>query len=182
MEALRIQPLYKSIDDLTAVIAARDSSIAEHHSSTAALQTKIEQLDEGLESKRGKKQAYKIAFAGKVCCSHCRATCCPSLDSVCNFLRHHANCVTDVGWQPQGTRQHLEWQPHSIAWAGHGSTAQLLDLQVVSLTCILPLVTPQGHSFCVITIHLNGVSGIHHHLSLQFINAWLDMLACYTVS
>lgn len=66
MEALRIKPLYKSIDDLTAVIAARDSSIAEHHSSTVALQAQIAQLETRLETKHGKKQAYKTAFVGKV--------------------------------------------------------------------------------------------------------------------
>ena len=66
VEALRIMPLYKSIDDLTAVIAARDGSIAEHQSSAAGLQTQIAQLVKRLESKRGKKQAYKTAFVGKV--------------------------------------------------------------------------------------------------------------------
>lgn len=66
VEALRILPLYKSIDDLTAVIAARDGSIAKHHNSAAALQAQIAQLQKRLECKRGKKQAYKTAFAGKV--------------------------------------------------------------------------------------------------------------------
>ena len=66
VEALRIMPLYKSINDLTAVIAARDGSISEHQSSNAALQAEIVLLEKRLECKRGKKQAYKTAFVGKV--------------------------------------------------------------------------------------------------------------------
>lgn len=66
VEAMRIAPLYKSIDDLTAVIAAQDGSIAEQQSSIAALQDQIAQLEQRLETKRGKKQAYKVAFVGKV--------------------------------------------------------------------------------------------------------------------
>ena len=67
MERLRITPLYKSIDDLTTMVAARDGSIARHESNTAALQAQIALLQQRLESKRGKKQAYKTAFVGKVC-------------------------------------------------------------------------------------------------------------------
>ena len=66
VEAIRIAPLYKSIDDLTAVIAARDGSIAEQQGSIAALQDQMLQLEQRLETKRGKKQAYKVAFVGKV--------------------------------------------------------------------------------------------------------------------
>jgi len=66
IEALRIVPLYKSIDSLTADIAARDDSILAHQSSIAALQAQIGRLEAALDVKRGKKQAYKIAFIGKV--------------------------------------------------------------------------------------------------------------------
>jgi len=45
VEALRIMPLYKSIDSLTADIG---------------------RLEAALDVKRGKKQAYKSAFTGKV--------------------------------------------------------------------------------------------------------------------
>lgn len=70
-------PLYKSIDELTTMVAARDGSIAEHNSTTAALQAQIAQLEQRLESKRGKKQAYKIAFVGKVwlCVCWCGIQC-----------------------------------------------------------------------------------------------------------
>ena len=76
VEALRITPLYKSIDELTAVIAARDSSIAEQQGSIEGLQVQIAQLEHRLETKRGKKQAYKIAFVGKVHPSPCAS--CPA--------------------------------------------------------------------------------------------------------
>ncbi len=66
IEALRIVPLYKSIDSLTADIAARDNSILAHQSSLAALQAQIGRLEAALDVKRGKKQAYKTAFTGKV--------------------------------------------------------------------------------------------------------------------
>lgn len=66
VEALRIMPLYKSIDSLTADIAAKDDSILAHQGSIAALQTQIGRLEAALDVKRGKKQAYKSAFTGKV--------------------------------------------------------------------------------------------------------------------
>ncbi|KAL0054846.1 hypothetical protein WJX82_003177 [Trebouxia sp. C0006] len=66
IEALRIVPLYKSIDSLTADIAARDNSILAHQSSLAALQAQIGRLEAALDVKRGKKQAYKTAFTGKI--------------------------------------------------------------------------------------------------------------------
>lgn len=66
VEALRITPLYKAIDGLTADIAARDGSIAAQQGSIAALQAQIAELEAALEVKRGKKQAYKTAFTGKV--------------------------------------------------------------------------------------------------------------------
>ena len=66
IEALRIAPLYKSIEDLTANIAARDSSMEQQQGSIAALQDQIAELERRLDVKRGKKQAYKIAFVGKV--------------------------------------------------------------------------------------------------------------------
>ncbi|DBA74307.1 TPA: hypothetical protein ACH3X1_011082 [Trebouxia sp. C0004] len=66
VEALRIVPLYKSIDSLTADIAVRDDSILAHQGSIAALQAQIGRLEAALDVKRGKKQAYKIAFTGKV--------------------------------------------------------------------------------------------------------------------
>ena len=66
VEALRIAPLYKTIDSLTADIAARDDSILAHQGNIAALQAQIGCLDAALDVKRGKKQAYKIAFTGKV--------------------------------------------------------------------------------------------------------------------
>ncbi len=69
VEALRIMPLYKSIDSLTADIAARDDSIVVQQVSIAALQAQLTQLEEGLEVKRSKKRAYKTAFTGKVSAS-----------------------------------------------------------------------------------------------------------------
>lgn len=73
VEALRIIPLYKAIDSLTADISGRDNSIAAQQDSIAALQAEIKKLEEALELKRSKKRAYKTAFTGKV------PTLCPLL-------------------------------------------------------------------------------------------------------
>lgn len=66
VETLRIEPLYKSIDSLTADVAAKSEGLATLQASITALQADIAQLETKLEAKRGKKRAYKTAFVGKV--------------------------------------------------------------------------------------------------------------------
>lgn len=59
----------------------------------AALQAQVEQLEKRLESKRGKKQAYKIAFAGKVLLPL-------SCHTLCHCLKVHANCMRIMHGHP----------------------------------------------------------------------------------
>ena len=66
VETLRIAPLYKSIDSLTADVEAKSEGLVTLQASIAALQADIAQLETKLEVKRGKKRAYKTAFVGKV--------------------------------------------------------------------------------------------------------------------
>lgn len=66
IEEVRIAPLQTSIEGLTQDIAARDTSLAEQQSRIAELAAQVADVEQRLELKRSKKQAYKQAFAGKV--------------------------------------------------------------------------------------------------------------------
>ena len=66
IEEVRIAPLQSSIEGLTQDVAARDKSLTEQQSRIGELVAQVADVEQRLELKRSKKQAYKQAFAGKV--------------------------------------------------------------------------------------------------------------------
>ena len=115
VETLRIEPLYKSIDSLTADVAAKSEGLATLQTSITALQADIAQLETKLEAKRGKKRAYKTAFVGKVCSLN-QSTC---IDSM-----YHIMAANNKGLQDRLCWYGLQSQSMSIRFATSEGSAQ----------------------------------------------------------